>query len=284
MPSDPPSRTMRTYTDRDLRMLVARSSVSSDLGHRVPLDLAGADLEMATLPYVDLRGANLKGANFRGAMLWGAVLDDACLDDADLTCADLTWSDLPGCSMKGTLLVEAELDEALVDDLSDAVTAGAGMITINYTEDLLERFRRMLPEELKEMERAAEAEEARYEAILRAHRRSAPLSLRKRGAAGFGFWRSDMGSTGDWYEYKRWTFDQAQTRVLSDADLQDLLRWSASTGKPLNLRGCNLSGAKLRNASLRGACLAFTNASGADIGGVDLTGADLETSCGWERP
>ena len=77
--------------------------------------------------------------------------------------------------------------------------------------------------------------------------------------------------------------NRAQTRVLSDPDLQDLLRWSASTGKPLNLRGCNLSGAKLRNASLRGACLAFTNATGADIHGVDLAGADLEGSYGWER-
>lgn len=284
MPSDPPSRTMRTYTDRDLRMLVARSSVSSPPGHRVPLDLAGANLEMATIPRIDFAGANLRGANLRGAMLWGALLDDACLDDADLTCADLTWSDLCRCSMKGTLLVEAELDEALVDDLSDAVTAGAGMITINPTEDFLERFRRMLPEELKEMERAAEAVNARYEAILRAHKQSAPLSLRKRGVAGFELCRSDPGFAGDWYAYKRWIFDQAQTRVLSDADLQELLRWSASTGKPLNLRGCNLSGAKLRNASLRGACLAFTNASGADIEGVDLTGADLENSYGWERP
>jgi uncharacterized protein YjbI with pentapeptide repeats len=266
-------------------MLVARSSVSSTLGHRAPLDLAGADLEMATLPYVDLRGANLKGANLRGAMLWGAVLDDACLDNADLTCADLTWSDLCGCSMKGTLLVESDLDEALVDEaLADAVTAGAAMITINFTEESLQRLMRMLPEEMLEMERPAEEEKARYDAILRTHRQNAPLSLRKRGAAGFRFWRRDLGSTWDGYAYKPRKLDQAQTRVLSDDDLQELLRWSAATGKPLNLRGCNLSGAKLRSASLRGACLAYTNATGADIHGVDLAGADLERSYGWERP
>jgi len=265
-------------------MLVARSSVPSDLGQHVPLNLAGADLEMATLPRVDFRGADLKGANLRGAMLWGAILDGACLDDADLTCADLTWSDLCGCSMKSTLLVEADLDEALVDDLSDAVTAGASMITINPTRESLERFRRMPPAEFEEMERAAKEKNARYDAVLRAHRQSAPPSLRERGAAGFGFWRSHPEFIDDWYAFKRWKFDQAQSRVLSDADLQDLLRWSASTGKPLNLRGCNLSGANLRNASLRGACLAFTDATGADIHGVDLAGADLERSYGWERP
>jgi uncharacterized protein YjbI with pentapeptide repeats len=260
-------------------MLVARSSVSSPPGHRVPLDLVGANLEMATTPYIDFAGANLRGANLRGAMLWGAVLDGACLDDADLTCADLTWSDLCGCSMKGTLLVEADLDEALVDwgPLLDAVTAGADMTTINYSGKPTRRM-------VEEMDRTDETKLARDAAVWSAHDQSAPLSLRKRGAAGFELCRNDPGFIGDWYAYKSRKLDQAQTRVLSDADLEDLLRWSASTGKPLNLRGCNLAGANLRNASLRGACLAFTDATGADMDGVDLAGADLEGSYGWERP
>jgi uncharacterized protein YjbI with pentapeptide repeats len=247
---------MRTYTDRDLRMLVARSSVSSPPGHRVPLDLASANLEMATLPHVDFRGANLKGANLRGAMLWGAILDDACLDDADLTCANLAYSDLCGCSMKGTLLVEANLDEALIEweACLDAVTAGVSTLTINPCAKLTRRI-------VEEMKRTEETRLARDAAVWRAHLQNAPPSLRKRR-----------------------TLDQAGTRVLSDDDLEDLLRWSVSTGKPLNLRGCNLSGADLRNASLRGACLAFTNATGADIDGVDLAGADLKGSYGWERP
>jgi uncharacterized protein YjbI with pentapeptide repeats len=108
--------------------------------------------------------------------------------------------------------------------------------------------------------------------------------LRKRGAAGFSLSGNDPGFTGDWIAYKAMRLEQARMRVLSDEDLQDLLRWSASTGKPLNLRGCNLSGAKLRKASLRGACLAYTDATGADIEGVDLSGADLEGSHGWEGP
>ena len=267
---------MRTYTDRELRILVARSSVSSPLGHRVPLDLAGANLEMATIPHIDFAGANLTGVNLRGAMLWGALLDEACLDDADLTCADLTWSSLSGCSMKGTLLVEADLDEALVDEaLSDAVTAGANMITVSPTARAVRAYIERAVS-LKKVVRNQSDDE-----VLRAHVQSASLSLRKRGAAWCTLCRSDPDFEN---EYKGRRLERARNRVLNDADLQDLLRWSASTGKPLNLRGCNLSGADLRNASLRWACLAFTNATGADIHGADLTGANLESSGGWERP
>jgi uncharacterized protein YjbI with pentapeptide repeats len=284
---------MRTYTDRDLRMLVARSSVSSPPGHRVPLNLAGADLAMADLPHVDFRGANLKGTNLRGAMLWGAILDDACLDDTDLTCADLTWSSLCGCSMKGTLLVEADLDEAMVDRLQDAVTAGAGnMITTHLCDQVFQRLRsayasNALEDVFRVPDDAVLMRESRDDVVLRAHVQSASLSLRKRGAAGFWLCRGDLGYTDDawgYLAYKAKRLEQARTRVLDDADLQELLRWSASTGKPLNLRGCNLAGANLRSASLRGACLAYTNVTGADIDGVDLAGADLEGSYGWERP
>jgi len=277
---------MRTHTDRDLRMLVARSSVGSPPGAHVPLNLAGADLEMAILPRVDLSGADLTGANLRGAMLWGARLDRACLDGADLTCADLTWSSLAECSMKGTLLVEADLDEARVD-LGGAITVGAAMETVTFTAPAIRRMRESRDEAGPEREtpeevfRRTEAARVREEAILHAHQQSAPLSLRKRGAAGFRLCRSAPGFAGDWYAYKEGKFQQAQTRVLSDVDLRDLLGWSAATGKPLNLRGCNLEGANLRNASLRGACLAFTRATGADTRGVDLDGADLEGSWGW---
>ncbi len=282
---------MRTYTDRDLRMLVARSSVSSPPGHRVPLDLAGAHLEMAAIPHIDFAGANLRGANLRGAMLWGALLDEACLDDADLTCADLTWSSSCGSSMKGTLLVEADLDEALVDRLGDAVTAGAGnMVTTHDCDQALQRLRAAqasgaLEDMLRKGREDAALRERSDDAVLRAHVQSAPLSLRKRGAAGFRL--SHPGSTDNphaYLVYKARQLENAQRRVLSDADLQELLHWSASTGKPLNLRGCNLCGANFHHASLRDACLAFTNATGADIRGVDLTGANLEESRGWERP
>jgi hypothetical protein len=182
------------------------------------------------------------------------------------------------------------LDEALVDRIEDAVTAGAGnMETTHICDQALQRYRSALEADEMEELAANEVEEVSREstddAVLRAHEQSASLSLRKRGAA--GFWLSNPESSGDpdsYLAYKARQLDQARRRVLSDADLQELLRWSASTGKPLNLRGCNLSGANLRNASLRGACLAFTNATGADTHGVDLTGADLEDSRGWERP
>lgn len=240
---------------------------------------------MATLPHVDLRGANLRGANLRGAMLWGALLDDACLDDADLTCADLTWSSLSGCSMKGALLVEADLDEALIDDsVWDAVTAGADMSTVNFRAQANRRMAELQPESREEAARTYEAKRARDGAVWAAHCQSASPALRKRGAAGFELSRGEPGFAGDRYAYKHEQLGQARARVIDDADLQDLLRWSASTPKPLNLRGCNLSGANLRNASLRGACLAFTDATGADLHRVDLAGADLQGARGWERP
>src|SRR3989442_5008201 len=202
---------MRTHTDRDIRMLVARS-------YGLPLHLPDAHLEMANLPHIDLRGADLTGANLRGAMLWGALLDGARLDGTDLTCANLTWSSLCGCSMQGTLLVEADLDEAIVDDLSDAVTAGAAMLTINFSSKALMQLKEVLDEKRSRWEVPEEVRriEARDAAVLEQHRQSAPPPLRARGAAGF--------------EGKYEQLERAKERVLADSDLHELLRWSAETG------------------------------------------------------
>lgn len=255
---------MRTHSDRDIRMLVARSSVGE---HHVPLDLAGANLEMANLPHVDLRGANLAGANLRGAMLWGAKLDGACLDGADLTCANLTWCTFLDCSMKGTLLIEADLDEATLDSAcANAITVGAYMMTILY--GLSEAGSKRLESERTLREKAAprEMSKAQEQAILDAHLKTAPPPLRQRGAP---------GSAG---KIKR--LRQAQARILLDADLEELLHFSAETGKPLNLRGCNLAGASLKNAVLDSAGLAFTNLTAADLDGASFKGADLKDSWG----
>jgi uncharacterized protein YjbI with pentapeptide repeats len=255
---------MRTHTDRDLRMLVARS-------RRVPLQLAGAHLEMANLPYVDLSGANLAGANLRGAMLEGALLDGACLDGADLTCANLGWADLSKCSVNDTLLVEANLEEAAVgSNYETAVTVGADMVTITFSAEALRSFAARTPLNVpEEVARLNEAQRAREEqAIWDTHVQNAPQLLRARRC-----WPS-------WPQER----EQAYARVLSDSDIRDLLHWSASTGTPLNLRGCNLSGANLRNASLRGANLAHTDATAADTRGVDRVDANLQNSCGWETP
>jgi uncharacterized protein YjbI with pentapeptide repeats len=243
---------MRSYTDRDLRLLVARSSVGRQ---HVPLELAHANLELANLFAVDLRGANLAGANLRGAMLWSARLDAAVLDAADLTCANLTWAWLVGCSMRETLLIEADLDEAVVGDPMDigfrcAYTAGADMVTLNFDSRVMAEAS-AVPDPVHE---------ARGQALLQQHVAHATSSLRMRGAQGFG--------------HKGEALERAKARVLTDDDLHDLLRWSSQTGKPLNLRGCNLTGANLRNANLDGACLAFADLTGADIRGASFVGAD----------
>jgi uncharacterized protein YjbI with pentapeptide repeats len=240
-------------------MLLAR-------GYQAPVDLSNACLEIANLPHADLRGASLAGANLRGAMLWGALLEGACLDGADLTCANLTWASLCRCSMNGALLVEADLDETFVDDcLSDAITVGADMVTVTFAVSAA------VQPLLASRARLTEADErTRDAAIWTAHEKTASPGLRARGAGNFSGKHEEL--------------EHARTRVLTDADLHDLLRWSDSTGNPLNLRGCNLAGANLRNASLRGACLAFTDATGADTRGADLTGANRQDSCGWPEP
>ncbi len=252
---------MRTHSDRDLRMLVAQSSVGP---HHVPLDLRGANLELANLPYVDLHGANLAGANLRGALLYGADLSAACLDAADLTCANLTEANLGDCSLRNTLFIEANFDEAIVSlDLGDAITAGAQLLTVLFSAATWMKQRapgggpppppapELIPKEVKE---------AAAEALLAAHREHAPRSLRERSSA---LWRQP-GS-----------FQRACARVLGDSDLQQLLRFSAEAKKPLNLRGCNLCGAQLRGADLHGACLAYADLSGADLTDASLVGADL---------
>lgn len=257
---------MRTLSDRDVRMLVARSSVGD---HHVPLDLASADLEMANLSHVDLRGANLAGANLRGAMLWGAKLDGACLDGTDFTCANLTWCTFYDCSMKGTLLIEADLDEATLDfAASQAITVGASMTTVSY--GLSEAGAKRLESRRASGEESVpqKLSEAQQQALLDAHRKTASPSLRQRSATGLA------------QKYKR--LRQAQARILSDADLEELLRFSVESSKPLNLRGCNLTGAKLQDAALDGACLAFANLTAANMKGASLEGADLTDAWGFD--
>jgi uncharacterized protein YjbI with pentapeptide repeats len=278
---------MTRHTDRSLRLLVARSSVGE---RHVPLDLAGQDLELVNLPFVDLRGANLAGANLRGAMLWGARLESACLDGADLTCADLTWSSLVGASLRGALLIEADLDEATVDaSLREASTAGADLITITFAAGTLDVTLNVIKRGGKNLIYAVDKIKAILEGFRRKaaekaaferHRRTAPPGLRSRGAAGFRL-RSEREAADDWYAYKQERFRRANSRVLTDADLRELLSWSRTTAKPLNLRGCNLAGADLRGARLDGACLAYADMTGADICGASFAGADRSGSYGW---
>lgn len=246
---------MRTHTDREIRLLVARASVGEA---HTPLDLAGANLELANLPHVDLTGANLTGANLRGAMLWGAVLGGACLDGADLSCAQLTWARLSGCRLQGTLFLEADLDEAAIPmNCGQAVMTGADLHTVVFgmpAQQPTEGWGESSPEATAERE-AAEA------VLFEAFKREASPTLRQRGVSG----RSKK------YE----ELEKAKVRVLTDEDLRELLQFSRDTGKPLNLRGCNLAGVDLRGAELSRACLSCADLSGAVLSGAVLNGADL---------
>lgn len=259
---------MTRVTAHEVRMLVARSSVAD---HHVPLSLPKTNLEMIDLPHVDLRGADLAGANLRGAMLFGATLEGACLDRADLTCADLTWADLSRCSTEGTILVEANMNETTVGALSNANTAGADLVTVTFA-DLREILATMenRGEPIERTDEMVREHEAAKQETLRVHRATAASALRARGARGF-----QLSRYTDREAYLRDTFEHALVRELSDKDLGELLRWSAETCKPLNLRGCNLSRAKLRRANLDGVCLCYGNLEGADLRKASLGGACL---------
>src|SRR5262249_14466611 len=83
-----------------------------------PVDLHGADLEQASLPYATLSGADLEGARLIGADLTHARLDGARLNGADLTDAELDQAVLFGADLSNTRNLTATQLEAAFGDAS----------------------------------------------------------------------------------------------------------------------------------------------------------------------
>ncbi len=73
------------------------------------LDLRGADLRDATLPYIDLQSTNLAGADARGANLTHAQMRDVNAMGLDARGAALSSADLSGATVAGLLLEDARL-------------------------------------------------------------------------------------------------------------------------------------------------------------------------------
>ncbi|MCW2235611.1 pentapeptide repeat-containing protein [Azospirillum canadense] len=107
------------------------------------LNLAGAELEDASLWGTILTCTNLRGANLTRAILWGtglegadltnavlagAKLTGADLSEADLTGARLMGANLTGANLTGANLTNADLSEA---DLTGIQLAGANLIGAN---------------------------------------------------------------------------------------------------------------------------------------------------------
>lgn len=215
---------------------------NSKRGHRVTLDLFGADLAGLDLHDVDLNGANLEKADLSTANLTGATLAKA----------DLTGADLTGATLDKAVAIKARLREAYLGDARavDAEFGGADLSEADLT--------------------GIHAPRARFGA---ARLREAVLSRAILTGASFNEARlteADLRGA------------DLRDAVLRDADLAKAnlegacLEGADLTGARLGgatLRFAKLTGARLTNADLTGA-----NFTGAELDEVDLTGADL-TDC-----
>ena len=129
-----PLRIMRIRPDVQAAVAaVGRRDAQRDVR---PLDLFGANLAGAQLPYADLGGALLTDADLRIALLAGARLDKAILNDADLTEAFLNIAYLRSANLKGADLTEADLSYANLGDtyLHRANLSGADLTGADLTD------------------------------------------------------------------------------------------------------------------------------------------------------
>jgi uncharacterized protein YjbI with pentapeptide repeats len=255
-------RTLMTGHDRSLHPMVASLLHALGIGWKPnlpPPRLAGAYLENASWPDIDLTradtqgvdlgGANLSGsrfdrANLVGAHLGGANLCDAALEGAKLEKADLSRACLTqvraeGACLQSAQLVGANLVKANLDwgnlvgaDLTDARLADASLVRADLRSAKLE---------------GADFSRANFEgAILE--------KLRLAGAefTGARFMHAD----------------------LSGCDLEGM-RLPGATFADANLRNALLTGSRMPGADFRGACLQAAGLAEVDWEGADLRGADL---------
>jgi uncharacterized protein YjbI with pentapeptide repeats len=88
------------------------------------VDLCGADLSAASLPYARLVRINLGEANLSKSYLCAANLSKAYLSEVNLSRSDLSWANLSGADLFGANLSGADLTRA---DLSGANLNGANL-------------------------------------------------------------------------------------------------------------------------------------------------------------
>ncbi|MFY1680676.1 pentapeptide repeat-containing protein [Micromonospora sp. WMMD730] len=121
---------LRSRLDIDMPHVVARSSLDVDLSSLPGVNLTGADLTDADLTDADLTGAGLTDANLTGANLTGANLYHTTLTRANLTGANLNRADLLSANLTGADLLNATLNRA---DLLSANLTGAILLRANLT-------------------------------------------------------------------------------------------------------------------------------------------------------
>lgn len=98
--------------------------------------LHGVDLSFANLVGAELTGSQVQGAELSGARLQGADLSEANLQGACMYTASLQHADLSGAKLQSSDLTSATLTDA---DLSDAELQGADLSEANLEGALLHR-------------------------------------------------------------------------------------------------------------------------------------------------
>jgi uncharacterized protein YjbI with pentapeptide repeats/energy-coupling factor transporter ATP-binding protein EcfA2 len=251
-----------TDGDRRIHPMVASLLHALRIGWKPtgpPPALAGAYLEDASWPQIDLAGADMRDADLGGANLWGSRLDRANLEGANLAGANLC-----GSSLEGATFVRADLSRASLPQVRSqrARFESAHLVTANLIRANFDRAFFL----------GADLTDAR---LLEASLVGADLRSTKLEGADFS--GADLSEA----KLNRLTLVSARftgTRFtgadLSRCNLEGMrlpgaVFADAELGKAL-LTGSHMPGADFRGARLRSAGLAEIDWEGADLRGADL--------------
>jgi uncharacterized protein YjbI with pentapeptide repeats len=198
------------------------------------VDLSRANLARSRLDRANLEDANLGGANLRGSSMKGATFDKANLYQACLAHICAERAGFRSACLASTDLERAKLDRAKLvgADMTDARLSDSGLIGTDLRSTKIE---------------GADFSRADLtEAILRG------LKLASARFTGARFSRAD----------------------LSKCDLEGMLLPGAIF-TDANLREALLTGSRMPGANFQGACLRAAGLAGVEWEGADLRGADL---------
>ncbi len=224
--------------------------------------LAGAYLDGASWPDIDLAGSHMQGVDLNGSNL-----SRGCLDGAAMERAQLADSVLSGCSMQGTRFDGADLNRAHLGQVraGRATFSSAQLVAANLCRADLNRTNF----------HGADLTKAQFADanLFCAHLRSAKLDGADFSRADLR--RADLRSLG--LAGANFTDARFEGADLSRCDLEGMwLRgpdFAAANLRHALLTGSRMPGANFRDADLRAAGLAEVDWEDADLRDADLRGA-----------
>jgi uncharacterized protein YjbI with pentapeptide repeats len=216
-----------------------------------PPNLAGAYLQKADWPGIDLSGGNLAGSDFRGAKLERAILNRATLYEANLRKAELLETSLSKANLRQANLVNADLSRSYGDDvifigadLTDACIKNAALKSSTFEDAILRN-----------------------------------AVLRGANLTGSRFLKTDIQDA----DFAKAVLDRA---VFSSMKLREA-NFGGASFVGAELTGCNLERVDLPGANFRDARLLDCDLTGASMPDADFRNAKLAGSgladINWER-